>query len=46
MSETEQDQKVAMGEAVSPEDAGPCVIGDATATMMIVPPSWEEIAKK
>jgi hypothetical protein len=36
MSEAEQDQKVPMGEAVSPEYADPCLIGHATATMMIV----------
>jgi hypothetical protein len=35
MSETE-DQKVRMGEAVSPEDTDPRVIGNATATMMLV----------
>jgi hypothetical protein len=40
MSETEQDQKVAMGEAVSPEDAGPCVIGNDDH------PPWDEIEKK
>jgi hypothetical protein len=28
MSESEQDMKVRMGEAVSPEDADPCVIGN------------------
>jgi hypothetical protein len=36
MSESEQDMKVRMGEAVSPEDADPCVIGSVTATMMLV----------
>jgi hypothetical protein len=36
MSENEQKQNIAMGEAVSPEDADPCVIGNATATTITV----------
>jgi hypothetical protein len=44
MSETEQEQQVPMGEAVSPK-GGLCVIGKATATMIIVQRDCEKMTQ-